>query len=116
MIKTLHIDSVIEGIRLRMKQETNNGTKVDFIATFGRGNLQVRLMLESLASIERSLDLFDVELVVEIDLADATSIKRVGHWIDKRTPAQQALFVHAKDKAVSPPAEGDPWQKISPTV
>lgn len=100
MAKTLHIDSsIIEGICFRMKTETGNGLNVDFIATFGRGNLQTRLMFEALASIERSLDLYDVELVVEIEMADAASIKRVGHWIDKRTTAQQALYMHAVEKA-----------------
>jgi hypothetical protein len=97
MKKTLLIQSTIDGIRMSI------GIKNELLAMFGRGNLQIRMLLEALASVERSFDLYEVELEILLDEKDAAGIKRVGHWLDKRTPAQQALFVYAKDKAATPP-------------
>lgn len=99
MKKSLNVQSTIEGIRLSVTEE-KLGSKVNtLLGLFGRGNLQLRMLLGAIVTVEQSFDLYEVEVIVEIDRADAAGIKRVGQWIDKRTPAQQALIAYAKSHA-----------------
>lgn len=88
MIKTLKIDSTQDGIRVVIRSDSSRGVRDDLIALVGRGNLQSRVLLATVRDAGTMVDTIEAEL----DVADAASISRVGHWIGNPSDEQRTLI------------------------